>query len=124
MKAMRFHEYGEPDVLRLEDVDEPAPGPGEARVRVAATSFNPVDARHVRERKREHLPQEATANACVDVALNLAPVAPHQLAALAALIRPGGVVLSTTTPAPAGDGRGVRAVDVSLQATPASSPRS
>ncbi|HVH00747.1 MAG TPA: alcohol dehydrogenase catalytic domain-containing protein, partial [Miltoncostaeaceae bacterium] len=44
MKAMRFHEYGEPGVLRLQEVDEPAPGPGEARVRVAATSFNPVDA--------------------------------------------------------------------------------
>ena len=44
MKAMRFHAYGEPGVLRLREVDEPAPGPGEARVRVAATSFNPVDA--------------------------------------------------------------------------------
>jgi NADPH:quinone reductase-like Zn-dependent oxidoreductase len=51
----------------------------------------------------------------VDVVLNLAPVAPHQLAALAALIRPGGVVLSTTTPARADDGRGVRSVDVYLR---------
>ena len=257
MKAMRFHEYGEPGVLRLEDVDEPAPGPGEARVRVAATSFNPVDAgirggflqevfplalphvpgidvagtvdalgaevtdlrvgdavvgslplvadgasaeyvlapaellagapatipladaaavptvgltawqalfEHTGVRagqrvlvngaggavggyavqlaKRAGAEVVATASprsaervqatgadqiidhtatsvadavtAPVDVAHNHAPVAPHQLAALAALIRPGGVVLSTTTPAPAGDGRGVRAVDVSL----------
>src|SRR3954454_12905736 len=43
MKAVRFHEYGDSDVLRYEDVEPPAPGAGEVRVRVAATSFNPVD---------------------------------------------------------------------------------
>jgi len=44
MKAVRFHEYGDADVLRYEDVEEPVPGPDEARIRVAATAFNPVDA--------------------------------------------------------------------------------
>ncbi|MGI5205759.1 NADP-dependent oxidoreductase [Spirillospora sp. CA-108201] len=43
MKAVRFHEYGEPDVLRYEDVDRPVPGGGQVRVRVAATTFNGVD---------------------------------------------------------------------------------
>ncbi|MCG7202713.1 NADP-dependent oxidoreductase [Streptomyces arenae] len=43
MKAVRFHEYGDPDVLRYEDVAQPAPGAGQVRIRVAATSFNPVD---------------------------------------------------------------------------------
>src|SRR5918995_6931276 len=43
MKAMRFHEFGDPDVLRLEDVEQPAPGEGEVRIEVAATSFNGVD---------------------------------------------------------------------------------
>lgn len=43
MKAVRFHEYGDPDVLRYEDVEEPVPGAGAVRIRVAATSFNPVD---------------------------------------------------------------------------------
>ncbi|MEW2303501.1 NADP-dependent oxidoreductase [Streptomyces sp. NPDC006655] len=43
MKAVRFHEYGEPDVLRHEDVALPVPGAGEVRIHVAATSFNPVD---------------------------------------------------------------------------------
>jgi len=43
MKAVRFHEYGDPDVLRYEDTEPPAPGAGEVRIRVAATSFNPVD---------------------------------------------------------------------------------
>jgi len=258
MKAMRFHDYGDPDVLRYEDVDEPTPGPGEVRIRVAATSFNPVDAgirggflREVFPVALPHVPgidvagtvdalgaevthlrvgdavvgflplvadgasaeyvvapaellaaapttipladtaalpavgltawqalfdhagvgagqrvlvngaggavggyavqlakragAEVVATASprsaervqaagadqiidhtatsvvdavttpVDVVLNLAPVAPDELAALAALIRPGGVVLSTTTPAPADDGRGVRAVDVYLR---------
>jgi NADPH:quinone reductase-like Zn-dependent oxidoreductase len=44
MKAVRFHEYGDADVLRYEDVPEPVPGPDEVRIRVAATAFNPVDA--------------------------------------------------------------------------------
>src|SRR3954453_2208462 len=43
MKAVRFHEYGDPDVLRYEDVEQPVPGAGEVRIRVAATAFNPVD---------------------------------------------------------------------------------
>lgn len=43
MKAVRFHDYGDPDVLRYEDVDQPVPGAGEIRIRVAATSFNSVD---------------------------------------------------------------------------------
>ncbi|MEU6606433.1 NADP-dependent oxidoreductase [Streptomyces shenzhenensis] len=44
MKAVRFYQYGNPDVLRYEDVEQPVPGAGQVRVRVAATSFNPVDA--------------------------------------------------------------------------------
>jgi NADPH:quinone reductase-like Zn-dependent oxidoreductase len=44
MKAVRFHQYGDPGVLRYEDAEQPVPGAGQVRVRVAATSFNPVDA--------------------------------------------------------------------------------
>ncbi|GAA0346704.1 NADP-dependent oxidoreductase [Actinoallomurus spadix] len=40
---MRFHEYGDPGVLRYEDAEQPVPGAGEVRIRVAATSFNSVD---------------------------------------------------------------------------------
>jgi NADPH:quinone reductase-like Zn-dependent oxidoreductase len=43
MKAVRFHEFGGPDVLRYEDVEQPLPGPGEVRLRVAGSAFNPVD---------------------------------------------------------------------------------
>lgn len=43
MKAIRFHEYGDIDVLRYEETPTPTPGPGEVLVAVAATAFNPVD---------------------------------------------------------------------------------
>jgi len=43
MKAIRFHEYGDIDVLRYEETPTPRPGSGEALVAVAATAFNPVD---------------------------------------------------------------------------------
>jgi NADPH:quinone reductase-like Zn-dependent oxidoreductase len=43
MKAMRIHRFGGPEVLQLDEVDTPEPGPGEVRVRTAAASVNPVD---------------------------------------------------------------------------------
>lgn len=43
MKAVRFHEYGGPDVLRYEEVAIPTPGTGDVRLRVAGSAFNPVD---------------------------------------------------------------------------------
>ena len=43
MKAVRFHEYGDPDVLRYEDVEQPIPDTGQVRLRVAGSAFNAVD---------------------------------------------------------------------------------
>src|SRR5205085_8398452 len=43
MKAIRVHEFGGPEVLRLEDVPEPRPGAGQVLVRVRAAGINPVD---------------------------------------------------------------------------------
>ncbi len=43
MKAIRVHEFGGPEVLRLEEVDDPRPGTGEVLVRVRAAGVNPVD---------------------------------------------------------------------------------
>ncbi|WP_306213771.1 alcohol dehydrogenase catalytic domain-containing protein [Actinoplanes sp. RD1] len=43
MKAVRFHEFGDPDVLRYEEIDRPVPGTGQALVRVAGSSFHGVD---------------------------------------------------------------------------------
>jgi NADPH:quinone reductase-like Zn-dependent oxidoreductase len=44
MKAVRYHQYGGSEVLRHEDAPRPVPGPTQVLVKVAATSFNPVDA--------------------------------------------------------------------------------
>ncbi len=44
MKAVRYHEYGDPSVMRIEEVDQPVPGPGQVLVQVAATAFNELDA--------------------------------------------------------------------------------
>ena len=43
MKAIRVHAFGSADALQLEEVDDPAPGPGEALVRIHAAGVNPVD---------------------------------------------------------------------------------
>src|SRR5512133_3853138 len=43
MQAIHIHNYGGPDVLRLEDVPRPVPGPNELLIRVHAASVNPVD---------------------------------------------------------------------------------
>ncbi|MFC5822656.1 NADP-dependent oxidoreductase [Nonomuraea insulae] len=43
MKAVRYHAYGDSDVLVHEDADRPVAGAGQVVVKVAGTSFNPVD---------------------------------------------------------------------------------
>jgi NADPH2:quinone reductase len=43
MKAIRVHAFGGPEVLKLEELPEPKPGPGEVAVRVKAVGVNPVD---------------------------------------------------------------------------------
>jgi NADPH2:quinone reductase len=40
MKAFRIYETGGPDVMRYEDVELPAPGSGEARIRHSAVAIN------------------------------------------------------------------------------------
>lgn len=43
MRAARFHSYGDPDVLVIEDAPEPHAGEGSIRIKVQATSVNPID---------------------------------------------------------------------------------
>ncbi|HEX2728233.1 MAG TPA: quinone oxidoreductase [Rubrobacteraceae bacterium] len=43
MKAVRINEFGGPEVLSYEDVEIPEPGPGQARVRLAASGVNFID---------------------------------------------------------------------------------
>jgi NADPH2:quinone reductase len=48
MKAIRIHEFGGPDVLKLEEAPDPALGPGQVVVRMHAIGVNPVDT-YIRE---------------------------------------------------------------------------
>lgn len=43
MLAARYTETGAADVLRVEEVDRPEPGPGEVRVRLRVSGVNPTD---------------------------------------------------------------------------------
>ena len=43
VKAVRVHAYGAPDVLKLENLDLPAPAAGEALVRIRAAGVNFID---------------------------------------------------------------------------------
>src|SRR5438034_6018509 len=43
MKAIRVHEFGGPEVLKLEDVPDPTPGPKQVVVAVRAVGINPVE---------------------------------------------------------------------------------
>jgi NADPH2:quinone reductase len=46
MRAIRVHEPGGPEALRLDDVPAPEPGPGQARVRLHAIGVNFIDVYH------------------------------------------------------------------------------
>ena len=46
MKAIRVDGFGGPEVLRLADVKDPSPGPGEIVVRVEAAGLNFIDVYH------------------------------------------------------------------------------
>jgi NADPH:quinone reductase-like Zn-dependent oxidoreductase len=45
VKAVRFEEYGGVDVLKVEDVARPEPGPGQVLVEVKAAGINPGEAK-------------------------------------------------------------------------------
>src|SRR5580698_5405366 len=44
MKAIRVHQFGGPEVQRLEEIPKPAPAPGQILVHIRAAGINPVDA--------------------------------------------------------------------------------
>lgn len=43
MKKIVVHEYGEPDVMKLEEAPMPEPGPGQLRIKIEAIGLNYID---------------------------------------------------------------------------------
>jgi NADPH:quinone reductase-like Zn-dependent oxidoreductase len=58
MQAVRFHEYGPPDVLRVETAPRPEPGEGEVLVRVDSAGVNPIDWKYRAGHLQEFMPLE------------------------------------------------------------------
>ena len=56
MKAIRVHEFGGPEVLKLDELPDPKPSPGELVIRIRAIGVNPVDT-YTRSGKYPTLPQ-------------------------------------------------------------------
>lgn len=48
MKAIVYHCYGSPDVLKIEDIDKPMPADDEVLVKIHAASVNPLDWHYMR----------------------------------------------------------------------------
>lgn len=43
MKSIRVHQFGSPEVLRIEEVSKPQPGAGQILVRIHAAGVNPIE---------------------------------------------------------------------------------
>jgi NADPH:quinone reductase-like Zn-dependent oxidoreductase len=56
MQAVRLHEYGGPEVLRLEEAPRPDPAAGEVLVRVHGAGINPIDSKVRAGRARSWIP--------------------------------------------------------------------
>jgi NADPH2:quinone reductase len=72
MKAIRCHQWGEPDVLAVEEVETRQPGPGEVRIRVEASAVNFTDTLIVAGKyqfkpKLPHIPGHELAGIVLDV---------------------------------------------------------
>jgi NADPH2:quinone reductase len=73
MRAVRYHEHGGPEVLRVDDVDRPDPGRDEVLVAVEAAAVNPVDTYF---REGSYQPAELPMVTGSDVAGTVAAVGP------------------------------------------------
>jgi len=68
MKAVRFAEYGGPEVLRVVEVEEPHAGARQVRIAVRAAGVNPIDWKIRAGHMREMMPMTLPAGMGLDAA--------------------------------------------------------
>jgi NADPH:quinone reductase len=83
VKAIVVREFGEPDVMRVEDVPNPVPGPGQLLVRIHAVGVNPVDTyirkgAYARKPKLPYTPGADAAGVIAAVGADVATFSPGQ----------------------------------------------
>ena len=76
MEAVRFHEYGDVDVLAVEEIETPTPGEGEVLLQVRAAGVNPIDWKALHGRLAGGEPLPAARGLGVDVAGVVAQLGP------------------------------------------------
>jgi NADPH:quinone reductase-like Zn-dependent oxidoreductase len=76
MRAVRFHEYGDPSVLRLDEVSRPQRGEGEVLVQVRAAGVNPIDWKFRSGQLRAFMPLELPHILGLDLAGTVSEVGP------------------------------------------------
>lgn len=77
MRAVRFHQYGDVDVLGVEDVEVRAPGPREVVVKVRAAGINPGEARIRTGALHERFPATFPSGEGTDFAGSVTAVGPE-----------------------------------------------
>ncbi|WP_432881208.1 NADP-dependent oxidoreductase [Kribbella sp. CA-245084] len=68
MRAVVFEEYGDPEVLKVQDVPEPHAGPGQVRIKVHAAGVNPYDTKIRRGFTKDFAPAKFPAIPGLEVA--------------------------------------------------------
>ncbi|MEV1000619.1 NADP-dependent oxidoreductase [Nonomuraea sp. NPDC050202] len=116
MKALRHTAYGEHPVV--EEIPEPAPGPGEVLVRVAGAALNPLDVKIGAGHVRDHFPIIFPSVVGTDLAGTVARIGPGVTG-----WNPGDQVIARTDPISGGAVAEYAAVPVpNLAAAPAAVP--
>ncbi|MHB8490328.1 MAG: NADP-dependent oxidoreductase [Candidatus Dormibacteria bacterium] len=72
MRAVRFHEYGPPSTLAVDDIDRPDPKAGEVLIRVHAAGVNPIDWKLRAGYLQQYMPLTLPHTAGLDVAGTIA----------------------------------------------------